>query len=81
MWERPPCPPGSGWSDGCWASRWTRTAIRATHEGIGQAVGLSRVTVSRTLGELAAQGAVALSYRSVMLLDREALAGLAFEPQ
>ena len=56
-------------------------AIRATHEGIGQAVGLSRVTVSRTLGELAAQGSVALSYRSVVLLDREALAGLAFEPQ
>ena len=55
--------------------------LKATHEAIGQAVGLSRVTVSRTLGELAAQGAVALSYRSVMLLDREALAGLAFEPQ
>ena len=33
-------------------------AIQATHEGIGQAVGLSRVTVSRVLGELSDHGLV-----------------------
>lgn len=53
--------------------------IRATHEGIGQAVGLSRVTVSRVLGELAAQGLVGLGYRSVTILERARLEDLAFE--
>lgn len=48
-------------------------ALKATHEGIGQAVGLSRVTVSRVLGELAAQGLVELGYRSVAVLDRNGL--------
>ena len=54
-------------------------AVRATHEGIGQAVGLSRVTVSRVLGELAAQGLVELGYRSVTVLDRDGLEHLAFD--
>jgi len=54
-------------------------SLRATHEGIGQAVGLSRVTVSRVLGELAAQGLAALGYRSVAILDRDRLEALAFE--
>lgn len=49
----------------------------ATHESIGQAVGLSRVTVSRVLGELAARGLVALGYRSVAALDRAGLSALA----
>lgn len=53
--------------------------IRATHEGIGQAVGLSRVTVSRVLGELAASGLVELGYRSIAVLDRDGLEELAFE--
>ncbi len=47
--------------------------LRVTHEGIGQAVGLSRVTVSRVLGELATQGLVELGYRSMVVLDREGL--------
>ncbi len=51
--------------------------LKATHEAIGQAVGLSRVTVSRTLGELACLGVVALGYRSVSVLDRTALEALA----
>ena len=54
-------------------------AVRATHEGIGQAVGLSRVTVSRVLGELAAQGLVELGYRSVTVLDWNGLKELAFD--
>ena len=53
--------------------------LKATHEGIGQAVGLSRVTVSRALGELAALGLVELGYRSVTVLDRAELEDLAFE--
>ena len=55
------------------------SAIRATHEGIGQAVGLSRVTVSRVLGELAALGLVELGYRSISVLDRARLEDMAFE--
>lgn len=54
-------------------------ALKATHEAIGQAVGLSRVTVSRALGELAALGLVKLGYRSVSVLDRGALESLALK--
>lgn len=54
-------------------------AIQATHEGIGQAVGLSRVTVSRVLGTLSNQGMVELGYRSVALSDKEMLKNLIFE--
>lgn len=53
--------------------------LRATHEGIGQAVGLSRVTVSRVLGELSALGLLALGYRTVTALDRAGLEALVFE--
>lgn len=53
-------------------------SLRATHEGIGQAVGLSRVTVSRVLGELSALGLVGLGYRSVSILNRARLEELAF---
>jgi len=53
--------------------------VKATHEGIGQAVGLSRVTVSRALGDLSARGLVELGYRSVAVLDRGGLEALAFE--
>lgn len=54
-------------------------SLRATHEGIGQAVGLSRVTVSRVLGELSGQGLLALGYRAVTVLNRTGLEALAFE--
>ena len=54
-------------------------SLRATHEGIGQAVGLSRVTVSRVLGELSGQGLLALGYRAVTVLNRMGLEALAFE--
>ena len=47
--------------------------ISCTHEEIGQAVGVTRVTVSRVLGELAREGLVELGYRSVALLDRDGL--------
>ena len=54
-------------------------AIRATHEGIGQAVGLSRVTVSRVLGELSANGLVESGYRCVTLTDKDMLKNLMYE--
>lgn len=54
-------------------------SLRATHEGIGQAVGLSRVTVSRVLGELAAQGLLELGYRSITVLEQDKLEKLAVE--
>lgn len=54
--------------------------LKATHEDIGQAVGLSRVTVSRVLGELASLGLVELGYRSVKILNWAQLEDLAFEP-
>lgn len=52
-------------------------AIRCTHESLGQAVGLSRVTVSRVLGQMAAEGIIKLGYRAVTVLDRAALESLA----
>ncbi len=52
-------------------------SLRATHEGIGQAVGLSRVSVSRALGELSSLGLVGLGYRSVAVLERTQLEALA----
>lgn len=51
--------------------------LPCTHEGIGQAVGVSRVTVSRVLGELAGAGIVRLGYRCVTVLDRNELERLA----
>ena len=54
-------------------------AVQATHEGIGQAVGLSRVTVSRVLGELSGRGLVELGYRHVTLKDRDMLRDMMFE--
>ncbi len=44
-----------------------------THEELGFAVGLSRVTVSRVLGEFERRGWLRTGYRSVVLLDRAAL--------
>ena len=54
-------------------------AVQATHEGIGQAVGLSRVTVSRVLGELSDLGLVELGYRCVTPADKDRLKDLMFE--
>ena len=53
--------------------------IQTTHEGIGQAVGLSRVTVSRVLGDLSDHGLVELGYRCVTLSDKDRLKDLTYE--
>lgn len=53
--------------------------LRCTHEEIGQAIGVTRVTVSRVLGGLARQGALQLGYRQMTLLDRALLEQIAAE--
>ncbi len=44
--------------------------LTCTHEEIGQAVGASRVTVSRVLSELSRQGALKTGYGSLWLVNR-----------
>lgn len=51
----------------------TAGRVQATHEEIGSAVGVSRVTVSRTVQDFARRGWVSTGYRAVRLLDQEAL--------
>ena len=48
-------------------------SLRCTHEEIGSAVGVSRVTVSRALGTFVRRGWVETGYRSMCLINREAL--------
>ncbi|WP_294518296.1 Crp/Fnr family transcriptional regulator [uncultured Pseudoflavonifractor sp.] len=47
--------------------------IHCTHEEIGEAVGVSRVTVSRVLGDLAKTGAVSTGYRTLKIIDKATL--------
>lgn len=56
--------------------------LPCTHEEIGASVGVSRVTVSRTLSRFVQKGWLHTGYRCVELLDREALERLcSSEPQ
>lgn len=50
--------------------------IHATHEELAAALGVSRVTVSRILGEFAQKGYLKTGYGTIMLLRPEALADL-----
>ena len=50
-----------------------RGELRCTHEEIGSSVGVSRVTVSRVLGEFDRRGWLRTGYRSLRLLDRPAM--------
>lgn len=51
--------------------------IRCTHEDLGSAVGVSRVTVSRVLSGFADRGWLETGYRSLRLLDLAALEAFA----
>lgn len=51
--------------------------VRSTHEELGAAIGVSRVTVSRTLAQFAQRGWLERSYGTVKLLDRDALENFA----
>lgn len=48
-------------------------SISCTHEEIGQAVGVSRITVSRVLGAMARRGTIQTGYGALKLLDAAAL--------
>ena len=47
--------------------------LRCTHEEIGSSVGVSRVTVSRVLGEFERQGLLETGYRTIRILNQPAL--------
>lgn len=47
--------------------------IECTHEFLGNAAGLSRVTVSRILGRMRAQGVITMGYRTIRVVDAEFL--------
>lgn len=51
----------------------TDGVVRGTHEELGSAIGVSRVTVSRTLSRFSAKGWLEQSYGKVKLLDRALL--------
>ncbi len=50
--------------------------LHCTHEELGFAVGVSRVTVSRVLARFAAEGLLATGYRTIRLLKPECLQAL-----
>ena len=47
--------------------------IECTHEELGYAIGVSRVTVSRVLSALSKKGWIALGYRKITLLQKNVL--------
>lgn len=53
--------------------------IRTTHEELGSAVGVSRVTVSRVLAQFAKNGWLKTGYGTIILLDPAALEAFAQE--
>lgn len=55
--------------------------IHCTHEELAASISANRVTVTRTLKELAQQGLIALGYRSITILDRPALEQLCHTEQ
>lgn len=52
--------------------------VRATHEEIGQMVGVSRVTVSRALGELVRSGKIETGYGFIKIKDVDAMKAVCF---
>ncbi len=55
------------------ADRTGTTRVKATHEQIARHVGSAREVVSRTLGRLAAEGAVSLERGLIVIRDKEKL--------
>ena len=47
--------------------------VSLTHEEIASAVGVSRVTVSKTLGKFSANGDISTAYRKIIIKNRERL--------
>ena len=59
---------------------WPADTVRCTHEEIGASVGVSRVTVSRVLGEFDKRGWIKTGYKSLKLLDRQGLEAFLNQP-
>lgn len=59
---------------------WPEDTARCTHEEIGASVGVSRVTVSRVLGEFDRRGWVKTGYKSLRLVDRAGLEDFLEQP-
>ena len=53
--------------------RHTNCSIECTHEEIGKAVGVSRVTVSRILIKFSQYGWIDTQYKKIVILDKDAL--------
>lgn len=51
----------------------TNCSIDCTHEDIGKAVGVSRVTVSRALIKFSQYGWIVTKYKKIIILDKEVL--------
>lgn len=56
--------------------RGENNTVVCTHESIGQAIGMSRISVSRAIKQLAQQGAVETGYGVVQILDESRLQAL-----
>lgn len=54
--------------------------VHCTHEEIGASVGVSRVTVSRVLGEFDKKGWIKTGYKSLKLVDRKGLEAYLGQP-
>lgn len=52
---------------------YTNCPIDCTHEGIGKAVGVSRVTVSRALNKFSKYKWINIKYKKILILNKEAL--------
>ena len=55
-----------------------RAILRMTQQQLAEAVGVSRVTVSRVLSQWSRQGLVATGYGTLTLLDHDRLLALAY---
>ncbi len=51
--------------------------VHLTHEEIANTVGVSRVTVSKTLGRFAKSGCISTEYRQIVIKDRAKIAAIA----
>lgn len=56
--------------------RGENNTVVCTHESIGQAIGMSRISVSRAIKQLVQQGAVETGYGVVQILDESRLQAL-----
>lgn len=54
-------------------SLYTNSSINCTHENIGKSVGVSRVTVSKTLNKFSKYKWIDTKYRKILIIDKNAI--------